>query len=77
VKFVLFTLSGLKVKVGRFRVKFVKVYEWFVGCDRLKVIFKWRKNKITKLSFILKIIENHHYISLIYRRENIKMYKWK
>jgi len=26
-KVVLFTLSGLKVKVGEFRVKFVKVYE--------------------------------------------------
>jgi len=26
-KFVLFTLSGLKVKVGGFRVKFVKVYK--------------------------------------------------
>jgi len=35
VKFVLFTLSGFKVKVGAFRVKFVKVYEWFDGCDRL------------------------------------------
>jgi len=27
VKFVLFTLMGFKVKVGAFRVKFVKVYE--------------------------------------------------
>jgi len=27
VKFVLYTLSGLKVKEGGFRVKFVKVYE--------------------------------------------------
>jgi len=41
VKFVLFNLSGLKVKVGGFRVKFVEVYEWFDGCDRLKIIFQW------------------------------------
>jgi len=40
VKFVLFTLSALKVKEGGFRVKFVKVYEWFDGYDRLKIIFK-------------------------------------
>ena len=43
VKFVFFTLSGLKVKKGGCRVKFVKVYEWFVGYDRLKNIFKWFK----------------------------------
>jgi len=75
VKFVFFNLSGLRVKVGGFRVKFVKVSELFDECDRLKIIFKSRKNKITKLSFILKIIKNYHYISLIYRRKNIKMYK--
>jgi len=40
VKFVLFTLSGLKGKVGGLRVKFVKVCESFYGCDRLKIIFK-------------------------------------
>ena len=34
------TLSGLKVKEGGFRVKFVKDCEWFDGCDRLKIIFK-------------------------------------
>ena len=73
VKFVLFTLSGLKVKVGGFRVKFVKVYEWVVGCDRLTIIFKSMKNKITKSSIILKIITNYHDISLIYCRKNIKM----
>jgi len=77
VKFVLFTLSGLKVKVGGLRVKFVKVCESFDGCDRLKIIFKSKKNKITKLYFILKIIKNYHYISLIYRRKNMKMYKLK
>jgi len=33
-------LSGLKVKVGGFRVKFVEVCESFDGCDRLKIIFK-------------------------------------
>jgi len=40
VKFVLFTLSRLKLKVGGLRVKFVKVCERFDGCDRLKIIFK-------------------------------------
>ena len=73
VRFVLFTLSGLKVKVGEFRVKFVKVYEWVVGCDRLKIIFKSIKNKITKSSIILKIIKNDHDINLICYRKNIKM----
>ena len=77
VKFVLFTLSGLKVRVGGLRVKFVKVCESFDGCDRLIIIFKSKKNKITKLYFILKIIKNYHYISLIYRRKNKKMYKSK
>ena len=57
VKFVLFSLSGLiKVKLGGLRVKFVKVCESFDECDRLKNIFKSKKNKITKLYFILKII---------------------
>jgi len=41
VMFLLLTLSGLKVKMGGFRVKFVEVCEWFDGCDRLKIIFKW------------------------------------
>ena len=63
--------------MGGLRVKFVKVCEWFDGYDRLKIIFKWKKKKITKLYFILKIIKNYHYISLIYRRKNMKMYKWK
>jgi len=35
------------------------------------------KTKITQLYFILKIIKNYHYISLIYRRKNMKIYKWK
>jgi len=65
------------MKVTGFRVKFVKVCEWFDGCDRLKIIFKSNKNKITKLYFILKIIKNNYYISFIYRRNNMKMYKWK
>jgi len=65
VKFVLLTLNRLKVKEGSFRVKFVKVCEWFDGCDRLKIIFKSRKNKITKLYFILKMVKNYHCISLI------------
>ena len=60
------------MKVGGFRVKYVKVYEWFVGCDKLKIIIKSRKNKITKLSIILKIIKNYHYISLICRKKILK-----
>jgi len=69
--------SELKVKVIWFRVKFVEVYEWFDGCDRLKIIFKSRKNMITKLSFILNMIKNYHYISFICCSKNINMYKWK
>jgi len=64
------------VKVGVFTVKFVEVCEWFDGCDRLEIIFKSRKNVITKLSFILNMIKNYYYISLICRRKNINMYKW-
>jgi len=56
------TLTGLKVKEGGFRVKFVKVCEWFDGSDRLEIIFKSRKNKITKLYFILNMIRKYHYI---------------
>jgi len=63
--------------MGGLRVKFVKVCEWFDGCDRLKIILKSKKNKITKLYFILKIIKNYQYISLIYHRKNKKMYKIK
>jgi len=77
VKFVLFILSEFKVNVRGFRVKFVKVCEWFHGCDRLKIIFKSRKNKITKMFFNLKIIKYYYYIRFISRRKNIKMYKWK
>jgi len=51
--------------------KFVKVCEWFDGCDKLKITFKWRKNKITKLSFIVKMIKNYHCISLISCRKKI------
>ena len=54
--------------MGRLRVKFVNIFEWFDGCDRLKIIFKSMKNKITKFYYILKIIKNH-YINLIYRRK--------
>jgi len=61
--------------MGGLRVKFVKVCEWFDGCDRLKIIYKSKKNKISKLYFILKIIKNYYYISLIYGRKNMKMYK--
>ena len=44
-------LSGLKVKDGGFRVKFVKACDWFDGSDRSEMKFKSRKNKITKLFF--------------------------
>jgi len=40
VKFVLFNLSRLNMKVSGFRVKFVEVCESFDECDRLKIIFK-------------------------------------
>jgi len=62
VKHVFFSLRGLKVKEAAFRVKFDKLYESFYGCDRLEIIFKSSKNKITKLSFILNMIRNYHYI---------------
>jgi len=65
------------VKEGGFTVKFVKVCEWFDGCDRLKIIFKLRKNKITKLSIILEMIKNYHCISLICCRKKINMYERK
>ena len=55
-------LSGLKVKEGGFRVRFVMICKWFDGYDRLEIIFKSRKNKITNLSFILNMIRNYHYI---------------
>ena len=45
------------MKVSGFRVKFVEVCEWFDGYYRLKILFKSRKNKINKLSFILNIIK--------------------
>jgi len=56
----LFTLMGLKLKLSGFRVKFVEDCEWFEGCDRLKIIFKSRNNKITKLSFILNMIKKYN-----------------
>ena len=65
------------MKVGGLRVKFVKVCEWFDGCDRLKIIFKCEKNKITKMSFMLKMIKNYHCKSVICGRKNFNMYKWK
>jgi len=43
--------------MGGLRVDFVKVCEWLDGCDRLEIILKSKKNKITKLYFILKIIK--------------------
>jgi len=57
------------VKEGGFRVKCVKLCEWFDGCYKLKIIFKSRKNKITKLCFILKMVKNYHCINLICGRK--------
>ena len=65
------------MKESELRVNFVEVCEWFDECDGLKIIIKSRKNKVTKLSFILKMIKNYHCISLICCRKNINMYKWK
>jgi len=62
--------------VRGYRVKFVDSCEWFDGFDRLKIIFKSRQNKMTKLSFMLNMIKNYDYISLIYCRKNINMCKW-
>ena len=76
MKLGLLTLRGLKVKVSGFKIKFLEVCEWFDGFDRLKVIFKSRKNKITKLSFMLNMTKNYHYLILICLRKNINMYKW-
>jgi len=45
------------VKEGGFRVNFIEVCEWFDECHRLKIIFKSRKNKITKFSLILTMIK--------------------
>jgi len=56
------TLTGIKVKEGGFWVNFVKVCKWFHGSDRLEIIFKSRKNSITKLSFILNMIRKYHNI---------------
>ena len=75
MKLILFTLRGLKVKVSGLRVKFVHVCELFDGYDRLKIIIKSLKNKITKLYFIFKIFKNYLYISSIYRRNNMKLYQ--
>jgi len=58
------TLSGLKVKEGWFRVRFVKVCEWFDGYDRLEIILKTWKNKITNLPFVFNMIRKYHYIIL-------------
>jgi len=68
---VLFTLSGLKVKICRFTLKFVS--HWIDVIDYK--LYLNQKKKITKLSFILKIIKNNHYISLICSIKNIRMYK--
>jgi len=48
------------MKVYGFRVNFVDDCEWFDGYDRLKIIFKSRKNNITKLCFILNMIKKYN-----------------
>jgi len=72
-----FHFKLIKGETGWIKSKFVKVCEWFDRCDRLNIIFKSRKKKIIELYCILKIVKNYHYISLIYRRKNMKTYKWK
>jgi len=39
------------------RAKFIGICEWFDGCDRLTIIFKSRKNKVTNFSSILNMIK--------------------
>ena len=68
--------KGLKVKVSGLRILFVEVCEWFAELDRLNIIFRSRKNNIMKLCFMLNMIKNYHYISLICCKKNINMYKW-
>jgi len=65
------------VKDGGFRVNFIEVCEWFNGCDRLKIIFKSRKNKITKFSLILNMIKIIIINVWFVVEENINMYEWK
>ena len=35
------------------------------------------KKQDYQIALVLKIIKNYHYINLIYRRKNMKMYNWK
>ena len=64
------------MKVSGLRILFVEVGEWFDKFDTLNIIFKSRKNKIMKFSFMLSMIKNYYYISLIYCKTNNNMYKW-
>ena len=65
------------MKDGGFRVNFIEVCEWFNGCDKLKIIFKSRKNKITKFSLILNMIKIIIINVWFVVEENINMYEWK
>ena len=60
-----------------FIVEFVKVCEWFDRCDRLQIIFKSRKTKITKFSLILNMIKIIIINVWFVVEENINMYEWK
>jgi len=65
------------VKVSGFRAKFIEVCEWFDRCDRLKIIFKSRKNKVTKFSSILNMIKIIIIKVWFLVEKNINMYEWK
>jgi len=65
------------VKDGGFRVNFIEVCEWFNGCDKLKIIFKSRKNKITKFSLILNMIKIIIINVWFVVEKNINLYEWK
>ena len=65
------------MKVSGFRVNFIEVCEWFDGCDRLKIIFKSRKNIITKCSLILNMIKIIIINVWFVVEKNINMYEWK
>ena len=65
------------MKDGGFRVNFIEVCEWFNGCDKLKIIFKSRKNKITKFSLILNMIKIIIINVWFVVEKNINLYEWK
>jgi len=51
--------------------------ESFDECDRLKFIFKSRKNNVTKVYFILNMIKIIIIKVWFVVEKNINMYEWK